>query len=84
MLKVFDQRLKNLKKKAYRSIRNRWTENSWLLVPYSTKANHFCELRRQKIQTYEPCSSTKRFAFVEYGTRSQEFSVSDRSVVHNS
>ena len=25
----------------YRSIRNRKTENSWLLVPYSTKANIF-------------------------------------------
>ena len=26
-------------------------------------------LRRQKIQTYEPCSSQKRFALIEYGTR---------------
>ena len=46
----------------YRSARNRKTENSWLLVPYSIKANRFCELRRQKIQTYEPCSSQKWFA----------------------
>ena len=59
----------------YRSVKNRKTENSWLLVPCSTKANCFCELRRQKIQTYEPCCSKERFAFIEYGTRSQEFSV---------
>ena len=62
-------------RKNYRSIRNRKTENSWLLVPYSTKANHFCEVKRMNIQIYEPCSSQKRLAFVEYGTRSQEFSV---------
>ena len=49
---------------AYRSAKNRKTENSWLLVPYSIKANHFFELRRQNIQTYEACISQKRFAFI--------------------
>ena len=60
---------------TYRSAKDRKIENSWLLEPYSTKANHFCELRRQKVQTHEPCSSQKRFPVVEYGTRSQELSV---------
>ena len=41
-----------------------------LLVPYSTKANAFCELGRKKIGKNEPCSPQKAFAFVEYGTRS--------------
>ena len=36
--------------------RNRKRENSWLLAPYSIKANHFCELKRQ---TFEPCSLQK-------------------------
>ena len=63
------------KELTYRSIRNRKTENPWLPVPYSIKASCFCELGRQKRQSYEPCSSQKWFAFVEYGTRCQEFSV---------
>ena len=41
-----------------------------LLVPYSTKANAFCELGRKKIGKNETCSPQKAFAFVEYGTRS--------------
>ena len=51
-----------------------------LLVPYSTKANAFCELGRKKIGKNEPCSPQKAFAFVEYGTRSC-LSGSDRGVV---
>ena len=50
-----------------------------LLVPYSTKANAFCELGRKKIGKNEPCSPQKAFAFVEYGTRSC-LSGSDRGV----
>ena len=48
------QKMANFKSLNYISARNRKTENSWLLVPYSIKANHFCESIRQKIQTYEP------------------------------
>ena len=51
-----------------------------LLVPYSTKANAFCELGRKKIGKNEPCSPQKAFAFVEYGTRSC-LSGSDRGVI---
>ena len=51
-----------------------------LLVPYSTKANAFCELGRKKIGKNEPCSPQKAFAFVEFGTRSC-LSGSDRGVV---
>ena len=50
-----------------------------LIVPYSTKANAFCELGRKKIGKNEPCSPQKAFAFVEYGTRSC-LSGSDRGV----
>ena len=50
-----------------------------LLVPYSTKANAFCELGRKKIGKNEPCSPQKAFAFVEYGTR-RCLSSSDRGV----
>ena len=51
-----------------------------LLVPYSTKANAFCELGRKKIGKNEPCSPQKAFAFVEHGTR-RCLSSSDRGVV---
>ena len=51
-----------------------------LLVPYSTKANAFCELGRKKIGKNEPYSPQKAFAFVEYGTRRCPSS-SDRGVV---
>ncbi len=51
-----------------------------LLVPYSTKANAFCELGRKKIVKNEPCGPQKAFAFVEYGARSC-LSGSDRGVV---
>ena len=50
-----------------------------LLVPYSTKANAFCELGRKKIGKNEPCSPQKAFAFIEYCTRSC-LSGSDRGV----
>ena len=51
-----------------------------LLVPYSTKANAFCDLGRKKIGKNEPCSLQKALAFVEYGTGSC-LSGSDRVVV---
>ena len=51
------------------------TPGSLYHIHYSIKANRFCEFRRPKIQTYEPCSSQKRFAFIEYGTKILEFSV---------
>ena len=44
------------------------TPERQLLVPYSTKANAFCDLGRKKIGKNEPCSPQKAFAFVEYGT----------------
>ena len=70
------------KARNYRSVRNRKTENSWLLVPYSTKANHFCELHGSHVCPFCLLNSQKQLAFIEYGSRSQEFSVfvSDRSV----
>ena len=56
------------------------SELEWhLLVPYSTKANAFCELGRKKIGKNEPCSPQKAFGFVEYGTRRCPSS-SDRGV----
>ena len=69
---------------SYRSIKNRKTENAWLLVPYSTKANHFCELRRQQIQTYEPWTITEEICFCWIWYKEPGvfcLSVSDRSVV---
>ena len=59
----------------YQKQKDRKTENSWLLVPYLTKANHFCELYGPYVCLFCLLSSQKQLAFIDYDSRSQEFSV---------